>query len=257
MTVGRRTIGALSLVNAESGRAVTPAVRDLAQELARRAATALDNARLYTERAHIATTLERGLRPPELPELPGWAAATLYRPAGEFTQVGGDFYDVFPAPEGLIALIGDVVGQGAEAATLTSLARFTLRAAAQLTGDPVRAARQLNATLVDRPELSLCTAACAALLPQPCGGVRARIVCCGHPLPLLLRDGEVREAGRPGAILGAGPREDWPVTELDLLPGDTLVLYTDGVTEALGQDERFGEERLLRCLVEGPPDPRG
>ena len=257
MTVGRRTIGALSLVNAESGRAVTPAVRDLAQELARRAATAVDNARLYTERTHIATTLERGLRPPELPELPGWAAATLYRPAGEFNQVGGDFYDVFPAPEGLIALIGDVVGQGAEAATLTSLARFTLRAAAQLTGDPVRAARQLNATLVDRPELSLCTAACAGLLPQPGGGVRARIVCCGHPLPLLLRDGEVLEAGRPGPILGAGPREDWPVTELDLRPGDTLVLYTDGVTEALGQRERFGEERLVRCLAEGPTEPEG
>ena len=132
MTVGRRTIGALSLVNAESGRTITPAARDLAEELARRAATAVDNARLYTERTHIATTLERGLRPPDLPELAGWSAATLYRPAGEFSQVGGDFYDVFPGPEGPIVLIGDVVGQGAEAATLTSLARYTLR-----TGSPV------------------------------------------------------------------------------------------------------------------------
>ena len=150
-----------------------------------------------------------------------------------------------------------MVGQGAEAATLTSLARFTLRAAGQLTGDPVLAARQLNATLVDQPELSLCTAACAGLLPRPGGGVLARIVCCGHPLPLLLRDGSVIEAGRPGPILGAGPRDAWPVTELELRPGDTLVLYTDGVTEALGERERFGEDRLVRCLAEGPSDPDG
>ncbi|MDX6554007.1 MAG: hypothetical protein QOD86_202, partial [Miltoncostaeaceae bacterium] len=257
MTVGRRTIGALSLVNAESGRAVTPAAQRLAQELARRAATAVDNARLYTERTHIATTLERGLRPPDLPELPGWSAATLYRPAGEFTQVGGDFYDVFPSPEGLFVVIGDVVGQGAEAATLTSLARFTLRAAGQLTGEPVVAARQLNATLLDRPELSLCTAVCARLARRPDGAARARIVCCGHPLPLLVRDGEVIEAGRPGPILGAGLREAWRVTELDLRPGDTLVLYTDGITEALGEIDRFGEERLVRCLRDGPSDPEG
>jgi PAS domain S-box-containing protein len=257
MTIGARTIGALSLVNAESGRAVTPAAERLAQELARRAATAVDTARLYTERTHIATTLERGLRPPDLPELPGWSAATLYRPAGEFTQVGGDFYDAFPTPDGLFAVIGDVVGQGAEAATLTSLARFTLRAAGQLTGEPAVAARQLNATLVDRPELSLCTAVCARLERRPDGGARARIACCGHPLPLLVRDGGVSEAGRPGPILGAGPREDWPVTELDLRPGDTLVLYTDGITEALGERERFGEERLVRCLGEGPCEPEG
>jgi serine phosphatase RsbU (regulator of sigma subunit) len=257
LTAAGRTLGALTLVNGESARRFTRLDLELAEALAGRMATAVENARLYGERSEIAAMLERGLRPPELPSLPGWSTATLYRPAGEFNQVGGDFYDAFPAPGGLMAVIGDVVGQGAEAATITSMARFTLRTACQLTGDPAVAARQLNATLLDRPELSLCTAICARFTPRADGGAEALIACCGHPLPLLLRDGEVRAVARPGPILGAFQREDWPTASLRMRPGDTLVFYTDGVTEAAGRGERFGEERLLRCLVEGPADPEG
>ena len=93
------------------------------------------NARLYSRRTAIAQALGHGLMPPRLPEVPGWSAAVLYRPAGEFNEVGGDFYDVFEGPDAWMVVIGDVAGQGAEAATQTSLARFTARTAAELTGD--------------------------------------------------------------------------------------------------------------------------
>ena len=251
MKAGGRTIGALSLVSAESGRRFTEADVQLAEELARRAGSAVENARLYTERTAIATTLQRGLSPPVLEPIPGWSAAALYRPAGELNEVGGDFYDVFEAPGGFMALIGDVVGQGPAAATLTPLARFTLRTAGELTGDPALAVARLNAALRRQPELSLCTALCALVEESDDGGVRLEVAICGHPLPLLLRDGKVEEVGEYGRLAGAFDGETWSTTTVDLRPGDTLVLYTDGVTDTVGEDGRFGDERLLRCLAGG------
>ena len=97
---------------------------------------ALLNARMYERRTAIAQALQHGLLPPALPDVPGWPAAVSYLPAGELSEVGGDFYDVFRGPGGWMLIVGDMVGQGPEAATLSSLARYTLRAAAELTGRP-------------------------------------------------------------------------------------------------------------------------
>jgi serine phosphatase RsbU (regulator of sigma subunit)/PAS domain-containing protein len=254
LLAGGETVGELTLARTDSNRTFDEADRELAEELGRRAGTAVLNARLYTERAAIAATLERGLRPPELRAIPGFELASAYRAAGEFNEVGGDFYDTVKMDQGWMLVIGDVTGHGAEAAALTALARWTLRSTGQLTGDPERAMRQLNATLRDLPRLSLCTAVCVYLRDRPgADHVTVTIASCGHPLPLLLRDGRVAEIGTPGPVAGAFDEGEWPCTDVQLLEGDTLILYTDGVTDTVGERERYGEARL-RALLGAAPD---
>jgi PAS domain S-box-containing protein len=247
-----KTVGAISLVSAESGRRFSPADVELAEELARRAGTAVENTRLYTERSHIARALQTGLLPGRLPHMPGWATATLYRSAGDENWVGGDFYDAFAVRGGWMALIGDVAGRGAEAAALTGVARNTLKTAATLLEDPLAAISTLNAELRDREQMALCSVA-AVLLHENEAGVIAEVVCAGHPLPLLVRDGAVRAVGSFAPMLGAYAIDQWTRTTVELEPGDILVLYTDGVFDAVGDGERFGEERLARTL-EGVAD---
>ena len=243
-------IGALTLVSAESGRTFTPADEDLGAELARRAGAAVENSRLYTERSHIARTLQRGLLPPEMPEMPGWCSATLYRPAGRENWVGGDFYDTFPVEGGWMLVIGDVVGHGPEAAALTAEARYTLRTAAMLSGGSALVALgELNRGLYARdPGMALCTAVCVTVREVE-GRGHAEIVCAGHPLPLLLRDGRVETIGRSGPMLGAWEEKSWMPVEVSLADGDVLVLYTDGVVDAEGGGQRFGEPGLRRAIA--------
>ena len=201
-------IGVLSFVSAESGRAFTQADLELAEELGRRAGTAVENARLYAERSHIAATLQRGLLPDELPVIEGLRLASLYRPAGEENLVGGDFYDAFPTPSGWMLLVGDVTGRGAEAAALTGQARHTLRTAGALLGDPDAALEQLNRALAQRTELTPCTVALVHITPDL---ATASVRCAGHPQPLLVRDGEPRPVGHFGPMLGAWPDSRWRV----------------------------------------------
>jgi len=250
MTTPSGTIGALTLVTSESGRTFTAADVELAQEVARRAGSAVENARLYTERSHIARMLQRGLLPPRLPEMPGWACATLYRPAGRENWVGGDFYDAFQIEDGWMLVVGDVVGHGPGAAALTAEARYTLRTAAMLSGSALVALEQLNRGLYARdPGMALCTAACVTLREDEGRGT-AEVVCAGHPLPLLTRDGGVRGVGRHGPMLGAWERKNWVSSTVQLDPGEVLVLYTDGVVDAEGEEERFGESRLRAVLAD-------
>ncbi len=150
MLAGGRAIGALTLISAESNRRFSPADVELAEELARRAGTAVENARLYTERSHIAGALQAALLPDALPAMPGWAVRSLYRPAGAENWVGGDFYDVVHVDGGWLLLVGDVAGHGADAAALTALARHTLRDAAELLPDPLDAVARLNHVLATR-----------------------------------------------------------------------------------------------------------
>jgi serine phosphatase RsbU (regulator of sigma subunit)/PAS domain-containing protein/anti-sigma regulatory factor (Ser/Thr protein kinase) len=255
LLAGGETLGALTLARSNPIRTFDAADLELAEELARRAGTAVLNARLYTEHATIAATLQRGLRPPELRPMGGFEAATLYRAAGELNEVGGDFFDAFPADGGWMLVVGDVAGQGAEAAALTALARYTLRSSGQLTGDPARAVEQLNVTLRDLPQLSLCSAVCALLQIRDPHTALMTFANCGHPLPVLLRDGGVQTHGDPGPMAGAFDRGAWPCTEIDLREGDTLLLYTDGVLDTVGEDERFGEQRLLETLRGAPTEP--
>jgi serine phosphatase RsbU (regulator of sigma subunit) len=239
---------------AESGRRFDQGDLELAEELGRRAATAVENARLYTERSRIATTLQQSLLPPELPRIPGLRLASLYRAAGEQNDVGGDFYDAFEVPGGWMVLVGDVAGRGTEAAALTSLSRYTLRTAGKLLADPVAALVQLNEALRERPRLSLVTV-CCGLLRDLDGGAQADVVLAGHPPAYHVRGGEPRAVGVSAPFLGIY-EDGWETESVSLEPGDLLVLYTDGVIDTVGATERFGEERLAETLrgVSGAED---
>jgi PAS domain S-box-containing protein len=246
-----KTLGALTLVSAESRRAFTETDLAIAEELGRRAGTAVEHARLYAERTHIARTLQTGLLPPRLPAIPGWASAALYRPAGEENWVGGDFYDAFEVRDGWMLVVGDVVGRGPEAAALTAVSRYTLRATGRLVGSPVAALEQLNRELLERPGTALCTVAALVLREVEGGGAKVDVVSAGHPQPLLVRDGTAHPIEAAGALLGAFVDERWEETTVDVAPGDILVLYTDGVLDARGPDGRFGEDRLRAVLGDG------
>jgi PAS domain S-box-containing protein len=242
---GRAPLGAMSLVMAESGRLFEQRDLELAEELARRAAAAVENARLYTERSRIATTLQRSLLPEELPAIDGFRLASLYRAAGEESEVGGDFYDAFEIPSGWVVLVGDVTGRGPEAAALTSLSRYTLRAAARLLDDPLAAIEQLNDELRERQTPSLVTVGCALLTHGP----DTRVILAGHPPPFHITRGVPRQVGSFGPPLGAYQDGQWGLETIELEPGDQLVLYTDGVTDTVGRGERFGEDRLAETLL--------
>jgi PAS domain S-box-containing protein len=223
----------------------------LFEDLARRAALALDNVRLYDERDQVARTLQQSLLPSELPDVPGVELAARYLAAGEGNEVGGDFYDCFPTGGGDWALvIGDVCGKGAEAATVTALARYTLRAAAQHTRRPRAVLRQLNdALLRQRLGYRFCTVLYVSLTPREDGRVSACVATGGHPLPYVVRAaGGVETAGAPGSLLGI--LEDPDITEqsVELGPGDALVLVTDGITEATPADRASGPDRLVELL---------
>jgi sigma-B regulation protein RsbU (phosphoserine phosphatase) len=151
-----------------------------------------------------------------------------------------------------MVVIGDVAGHGPEAATLTAHARYTLRTAAELTGDPAEAIAHLNRSLRQHRRLALCTAACVRL--TTCGATAtATVASAGHPLPLLVRDCRVSPIGRAGPLAGAFDEADaWPVELLPLSPGDVLVLYTDGVVDALSHRGRRGEAFMHSLLRETP-----
>ena len=252
--VGRSGIlGALTFVSAQARRFDSEDLA-LAEELGRRAGVAVENAQLYAERADVAHTLQVALVPDAVPLAPGWDVAALYRPAGEATEAGGDFYDMVRTEDGWLIVMGDVAGKGARAASLTALARYTLRTAAMLTGDPRAALAALNVGLLRRGDGAFCTAVLVALVEDG-DTARARVFSAGHPLPVLVQDAGARPLGRSGPLLGALDGAEWPAEEVVLGAGDRLVLYTDGVTDARGARDRFGDERLLELLsgVDGAP----
>jgi PAS domain S-box-containing protein len=250
LTARGRIHGTLTLVTAESGRTYGPDDAAFTTELARRAATAIDTARLYQDRDQVARTLQRSLLPPDLPDVPGIELAAVYHPAGGGGDVGGDFYDAFETgASGLFLAIGDVCGKGAPAAALTGIARHTVRAAAVRERSPKAILRTLNQALLRQMiEHRFCTVAVGRLEARD-GGARLTVCCGGHPPPLLVRsDGSVEEAGTPGTLLGIYEQVQLSDLTVDLEPGDAVVFHTDGVTEERREGHMFGEERLMELL---------
>lgn len=244
MTAGSRTVGALTMVNAESGRTFNQSDLEFAGQIAERAALAVENARLYTERSEVAHTLQRSLLPEALPEIPGWEIAALYRAAGQGSEVGGDFYDFWKIENDWLMMIGDVTGKGVGAAAVTSLVRHVAWAASEVDPAPAQILGRVDGALRRGPSLSVCTALCLRLSDQ-----RATIAVGGHPLPLCVSEEGVREVGHHGTLLGAFAQTRRPESEFVMEPNETLVAFTDGVTDAVGAGgERFGMSRLKEVL---------
>ncbi len=246
LIVRGQAVGAVTFASAESKRIFDRDDLALAVELSVRAGAAIENARLYRERSHIARTLQQSLLPPRLPDMPGVELAARYRAAGEANDVGGDFYDVFPTGEWTWGVVvGDVLGKGPGAASMIGLARHTLRAAATREPDSVAALSILNDALYrESAQEAFCTAVYAAITVAD-DRMEAELTCAGHPLPMVLRnDGRLDTVGRPGTVLGAVPKLELEPYRISLDPGDALVMFTDGVLEARSEEGVFGEERL-------------
>ncbi|MCD9904442.1 serine/threonine-protein phosphatase, partial [Streptomyces sp. MT29] len=195
--------------------------------------------------------LQQSLLPAELPVVPGLEAASYYHTASP-DLLGGDFYDLFPLDTGRWAFfLGDVCGKGPKAAAVTSLARYTLRAAAMHNPDPVSVLTTLNTVLHERytsGEGRYCTAIFGVLQPADDGHVDVHLASGGHPSALIQRaHGQADYLPTPGGLLvGVLPQARFTDARTDLLPGDTLLLYTDGLTEArTGPDrELYGDDAL-------------
>ncbi|MFE9748517.1 PP2C family protein-serine/threonine phosphatase [Saccharothrix saharensis] len=210
------------------------------------------------EIGRLATTLQRTLLPPVLPVVPGVETATHYHHASPF-EVGGDFYDLFPLADGRWGLfLGDVCGKGANAAAVTSLTRYTLRSAAVYDPDPATVLTNLNSVLIqerDGEHSRFCTVTFGVLAVHP-DRCTLTLAAGGHPPGLLLRaDGTAAYVPIPGGqLIGLLPDAHVATTTVDLGPGDTFVLYTDGLIEArTGPDTRYSEEDLLDFASTLPP----
>ncbi|MEK2477865.1 SpoIIE family protein phosphatase [Streptomyces noursei] len=227
-------------------------ILELAEDLSRRAALALDNARLYSERTAISQSLQRSLLPPELPDIPGVEAEVIYRAAGEGNEVGGDFYDLFPIRDGAYGFaIGDVCGTGPEAAAVTGLARHALRLLAREGFGGPAVLERLNAAILDEGARSrFLTLLYGELWPQDDGSALLKVVCAGHPLPLRLRqDGSVEPAAEPQPLLGVMDDLELYEQTVTLAPGDVLLCVTDGVTERREGTRMLGDDGLTDVLT--------
>ncbi len=252
-----RAVGVLSLGWRDAGRRPARDEWSLVEALAQRIALAVDGALQYRERAHVAQTLQASLLPAALPDIPGATVAAQYVASGEGMDVGGDFYDVFALDDGSwILVIGDVLGKGAEAAAVTALARYTVRAVAGRSPSPAATLAALNDEMLRQrnPDRRFVTAVLVRLELHADGGARLVVASGGHPPPVLLRaDGDAEVVPCPGTLLGVEDDARSFDQEIELGPGDTLVLYTDGVTEA-SREHPLTPEDLGSVLRASAPD---
>lgn len=229
-----RVIGALQFVMTHSRRHYTEEDLALAEAVAARVASAVENRRLAEQQHLIATTLQQSLLPDRLPVIAGLEASVRYWAVGEGTEVGGDFYDLFQVEDDVwAAVVGDVCGTGPTAAALTSMARHNIRQSAWRGDDPATIFGWLNRALLEAATDGFLTAAYLGVRPHPDGGFDVEVATAGHPLPILVRAGadEARFVGEPGTLIGVFDEVRVHPVRFHLAPGDTLVLYTDGVTD--------------------------
>ncbi len=256
LVVRGRSLGSLTLVHAESGERFGEEDLTFVGQLAATAAVALDNAALYEQQRTVAGTLQTALLPSELPEVPGVRCAGRYRPPSpDLTDVfvGGDLYDVHEDDErGRWALtVADVCGKGPQAAALTALIRHTVHAEVGHGFGPADVLRRVNAAMLRHNAGArgrFATMVHGHLTVDP-AGVTISLVNGGHPPALVLRGDRVESLAVPGTLIGVYPDPSLAELEVRLAPGDSLLLYTDGVTEARGPDGFFGPARLEALLA--------
>jgi sigma-B regulation protein RsbU (phosphoserine phosphatase) len=214
---------------------------------------------LYEEQSEIARVLQQSLMPEDLPEIAGCEIKASYRAAGRANEIGGDFYDLFRTGDGHMLVIGDVCGKGPRAAALTSLCRYTLRAAAlhAEASQPAALLGVLNRAILEQRSgmVEFASAICALLRPTD-AGVTAVLASAGHPPALVRRaGGSVEICSAPGPIVGVFENAEFADATLALAPGDLMILHTDGLTDArLHPGERVGEQRVHE-LIASLPEP--
>ncbi|GAY07434.1 PP2C family protein-serine/threonine phosphatase [Pseudonocardia sp. N23] len=254
--------GVLVLLRSGAGDGATAASGgpdvELVEEFAQRAGIALAAASLYAGQARTAAVLKRSLLQPDLPLVEGVALGAAYRPAEQGMLIGGDFYDVHPDPAGRGAtfMLGDVCGKGVGAAVSTGRLRHSVQALRRLETDPVRLLDLLNDTMLESTaaddDPGFATVVIGTAVPLESGGLRLRLAGGGHPPPVLVRTDGVETVEIGGTLVGAIPSARFRSRTVDLAPGESCVLYTDGVTEARGGidgREEYGETRLTDLLV--------
>ncbi|MDQ1647073.1 MAG: hypothetical protein QOJ50_3257 [Cryptosporangiaceae bacterium] len=249
LTARRQVIGTMT-IGSPRGRRHTAEEIAIAEDLGRRAGLALLNARLYREQAAVAAALQKGLLPASLPSAAGVEFGAEYVPTGDGNQVGGDFYDVIElsGDEWMLA-IGDVCGKGPEAASVTGVVRDVIRVLVREGRPLTYVLTVLNATLLEqRSRTGFCTVA-AALARRDGRRIRLELVLAGHLLPVIVRaDGSSSFTGETGMAVGVFDQIEVTAVEITLDPGDSIVFYTDGVTERRDGQAFFGEQTLLDTL---------
>jgi PAS domain S-box-containing protein len=258
MVARRRTRGAILLARADSERPFDQEDVDLAEDLARRAALAMDNVRLYQQEHAVADTLQRSLLP-ELPAIPGVESAAHYVSASTAADVGGDFYDLLHLPDGSIGVvIGDVVGHDIAAAAAMGHLRGLIRACAWEAPDPdpgVVLAR-VDRLVQGLGVASMATMVYARAVPPAGDGApwRLTLASAGHPPPLLRTpDGQVQLLdGVTGLLIGVDGSLPRRSTTIDLPRDATLLAYTDGLIERPGTHLDEGIAELVDRLVAAP-----
>jgi serine phosphatase RsbU (regulator of sigma subunit) len=246
--------GALVLLRQAAQPAFDRDDEAVARLFAARVGAALSAARLFEQQSSITDVLTSQLLPPTLRRTDGIDFAGVYRPAQETARLGGDFYDVHRLDGGgVLALLGDVCGQGLEAAVLTGKIRNTMQALLPMAADHARMLDLLNSALLGAGERRFASMVLASAA-RTRAGVRLRLTRAGHLPPLIVRsDGRVEEVFGAGTLVGAFPEVAFATLTIDLGPGETCLLYTDGIVEARGGPlggEMFGEDRLRQALSE-------
>jgi phosphoserine phosphatase RsbU/P len=245
------TPGVLILARSEP---LTEPERHMVREFADRAGAALASASLYGKQRAALEGLETTLHPAELPTVPGARLAAHYRPAAGALRVGGDFYDVHPRSDGtLLFLLGDVCGNGPEAAALTGSIRHALSALHLVEREPHKLLDLVNQTLLATGRSRFASLVVGSMTSRGANNMRLALGSGGHPCPLVLRrNGTVEEIVVPGMLVGVTANARFGQETIELNSGDLCLLYTDGITEARGGpsgDEMFGEKRLHDLLA--------
>lgn len=238
--------------------ALGTAERRAATDFVTRVGAAIVAARRFERQKAASADLLAPLRPPALPALPGIRMAAIYRPAAGPIDVGGDFYDLHVQPDGsTVFVLGDVCGKGAEAAAMSGRVRHALAGLRLVEDDPARLLRLLNQALLGTGGSKFATLVIGVLARRGSGSLVVRLASGGHPAPLVLRaSGTVDTVSIPGMLVGIMPRPEFSSTTVELAPRDTLVLYTDGITEARNpSDTLFGTDRLRAVLESCAPLP--
>ncbi|WP_461015691.1 SpoIIE family protein phosphatase [Streptomyces daliensis] len=251
LIVGGRAVGTLAIGRAGLLR-ISEEVIGIVEDFSRRVALAVLAARRYTRQATISKVLQRGLLPSGEVVIPGIETAVVYEPAGEGSWAGGDFYDFFEVEEGRWRFaLGDVCGNGPEAAVVTGLARPVLRLLAREGYGVPDVLDRLNREVGEQARfLSLIYGELRSLGPESGGGVECTVVCAGHPLPLVREvSGEVHAAALPQLLLGVVDEVSYDSQTFMLLPGETLLCVTDGVTERRSGQRQFDDEGGLASTL--------